>query len=89
MVSAIFSSGSSTKFCLLAEGNADIYPRLGPTMEWDTAAGHFLVKSLRGDVLSVDTCEELRYNKEILINPGFIALAGRASDKNILNLLER
>ena len=66
------SAGSSLKLCLVAEGRADIYPRLGPTMEWDTAAGQAVVEQYRGSVLDAATGEPLRYNKENLLNPWFI-----------------
>ena len=66
------SAGSSLKLCLVAEGRADIYPRLGPTMEWDTAAGQAVVEQARGSVLDAGTDEPLRYNKENLLNPWFI-----------------
>ncbi len=64
------SAGSSLKFCLVAEGIADVYPRLGPTMEWDTAAGQIIVEEAGGMVL--DNGEKLQYNKEVLRNPFFI-----------------
>ena len=66
------SAGSSLKLCLVAEGRADIYPRLGPTMEWDTAAGQVIVEQALGSVLNYETDEPLRYNKENLLNPWFI-----------------
>jgi 3'(2'), 5'-bisphosphate nucleotidase len=65
-------AGSSLKFCLVAEGRADIYPRLGPTMEWDTAAGQAIVEEAGGSVQRTDAAETLRYNKEDLLNPWFI-----------------
>ena len=58
---------------LLAEGAADIYPRLAPTMEWDTAAGHALLRSLNRGVYRTDLTSELLYNKPDLLNPSFIA----------------
>ncbi len=67
--------GSSLKLCVVAEGKADLYPRLGPTMEWDTAAGHAVVEAAGGTVTQVDGTP-LRYNKENLLNPYFI-VAGR------------
>jgi 3'(2'), 5'-bisphosphate nucleotidase len=71
---ASFSSmGSSLKLMLLAEGAADIYPRIAPTMEWDTAAGHAILKSLNMGVYQTDLQTELLYNKEDLLNPSFIA----------------
>lgn len=66
------SSGSSLKFCLVAEGLADVYPRFGPTMEWDTAAGHAVVAIAGGKVLNWQTKQPLQYNKENLLNPFFI-----------------
>ncbi|MBW2982263.1 3'(2'),5'-bisphosphate nucleotidase CysQ [Candidatus Woesearchaeota archaeon] len=64
--------GSSVKLCLVAEGKADIYPRLGPTMEWDTAAAHAVVMFAGKKVINYETNEELLYNKENLLNPWFI-----------------
>lgn len=70
-----FSSiGSSLKLMLVAEGVADIYPRIAPTMEWDTAAGHALLRSLNMGVYQTDLKTELSYNKKELLNPSFIAL---------------
>lgn len=66
------SVGSSLKFCLMAEGKADLYPRLGPTMEWDTAAGQAIAEAAGKQVLRVDNGTPLRYNKENLKNPHFI-----------------
>jgi len=63
--------GSSLKLCVVAEGKADLYPRLGPTMEWDTAAGHAVVEGAGGTVTTVDG-QPLTYNKENLLNPYFI-----------------
>jgi 3'(2'), 5'-bisphosphate nucleotidase len=68
------SMGSSLKLMLLAEGAADIYPRLAPTMEWDTAAGDAILRSLNMSVYQTDLKTELVYNKENLLNPSFIAL---------------
>ncbi|HVZ55464.1 MAG TPA: 3'(2'),5'-bisphosphate nucleotidase CysQ [Chitinophagaceae bacterium] len=65
--------GSSLKFLLLAEGQADLYPRLGPTMEWDTAAGHALLNALNRGVYQLDLTSELVYNKPDLLNPFFVA----------------
>jgi len=68
------SAGSSLKFCLVAEGKADIYPRLGPTMEWDTAAGQAIAENADAKVLRHDTNEQIIYNKENLLNPWFVVL---------------
>ncbi len=66
------SAGSSLKICLIAEGKADIYPRLGPTMEWDTAAGQAIAEGAGASVVDFDTRKPLVYNKEDLHNPWFI-----------------
>lgn len=66
------SSGSSLKLCLVAEGGADVYPRLGPTMEWDTGAAHAIALESGRRVLAHPSGEPLRYNKENLLNPHFI-----------------
>jgi len=71
----IVSMGSSLKLCLVAEGEADIYPRLGPTSEWDTAAAQAVVEAAGGTVTDVDM-QPLRYNhKESLLNPYFLVFA--------------
>lgn len=70
----IIRKGSSLKFCLIAEGAIDIYPRFAPTMEWDTAAGHALVKAVGKNIVKTDRKTEITYNKENLINPYFIVL---------------
>jgi len=70
---AFVSKGSSLKFCTLAEGNADIYPRFGPTMEWDTAAGHAVAVFSGCEVIQADSGVPLIYNKPDLLNPHFIA----------------
>jgi 3'(2'), 5'-bisphosphate nucleotidase len=67
------SAGSSLKFCLLAAGEADLYPRLGRTMEWDTAAGHAVLRGAGGQVVRFDDHQPLRYGKEGFENPFFIA----------------
>lgn len=67
------SAGSSLKFCLLAAGEADFYPRLGRTMEWDTAAGHAVLQAAGGEVLDFNTHQPLRYGKAGYENPFFLA----------------
>lgn len=69
------SVGSSLKFCLVAEGQADIYPRLGPTSEWDTAAGHAILLAAGGRVDGPDGLP-LAYGKKAFINRGFCATGG-------------
>jgi len=70
----IIRMGSSMKYCLIAEGTANCYPRFGPTMEWDTAAGHALVKAVGKNVMRIDQQAAISYNKENLTNPSFIVL---------------
>lgn len=65
-------AGSSLKICRVAEGSADVYPRLGPTMEWDTAAGHAIVKFAGKGLTCWEIGGELAYNKENLLNPWFV-----------------
>ncbi len=69
------SAGSSLKFCLVATGEADIYPRVGRTMEWDTAAGHAVLLGAGGQVVRFDDHSPLVYGKEDFANPFFIAYA--------------
>ncbi len=66
------AAGSSLKICLVAEGKAHLYPRLGPTMEWDTAAGQIIAEESGATMLQANTGEEMVYNKEDLLNPNFI-----------------
>jgi 3'(2'), 5'-bisphosphate nucleotidase len=69
------SKGSSLKFCLVAEGSADFYPRTGPTSEWDTAAGHCVAEQAGAQVLTLPGWDPLLYNqKESLLNPGFVVI---------------
>ena len=72
-VSDFQSAGSSLKFCLVATGEADLYPRLGRTMEWDTAAGHAVLLGAGGDVVRFETHQALTYGKAGYENPFFIA----------------
>jgi 3'(2'), 5'-bisphosphate nucleotidase len=68
----MISKGSSLKFCLIAEGKADIYPRFAPTMEWDTAAGQAICEAVGIHVISKKTLQDLTYNKPNLLNSEFI-----------------
>ena len=74
-VGDLVSAGSSLKFCLVAAGEADFYPRLGPTMEWDTAAGHAVLSAAGGAVLDKETHLPLGYGKHGFRNPFFLALS--------------
>ena len=69
------SAGSSLKFCLVATGEADLYPRVGRTMEWDTAAGHAVLAGAGGHVVRFDDHSPLTYGKDGYANPFFIAYA--------------
>ena len=72
----LVQSGSSIKFCRVAEGSADIYPRLAPTRDWDIAAGHAILKAAGGSVIAPDG-SALRYGTPDLLIPAFIA-SGRS-----------
>ena len=72
-VAAVSNAGSSLKLCLLAAGQADLYPRLGRTMEWDIAAGHAVLAAAGGRVCRVDDGTPLRYGKPGFENPHFFA----------------
>jgi 3'(2'), 5'-bisphosphate nucleotidase len=77
---ALLAVGSSLKFCLVAEGAADVYPRLGPTSEWDTAAAHAVVSGAGGTVSRLDGTP-LEYNTRAeLLNPFFVAWGPKDRD---------
>jgi 3'(2'), 5'-bisphosphate nucleotidase len=77
---ALREAGSSLKLCMIAEGAADVYPRLGPTSEWDTAAAHAVVVAAGGTVVQLDG-EPLRYNtRDSLLNPSFVAYGDPGRD---------
>ncbi len=82
------SMGSSLKLCLVAEGEAHFYPRLGPTMEWDTAAAHAVVNEAGGKVCGMDG-SELHYNKADLHNPEFFVLPGDRESLSMLSKIDR
>ncbi len=69
------SAGSSLKFCKVAEGKADCYPRLGRTMEWDTAAAHAVLKAAGGNVVTLKDAKEHKYGKQNMENSYFMALS--------------
>mgnify|MGYP000912591716 CR=1 FL=1 len=76
----LVSMGSALKSCLVAEGRADIYPRLGPTSEWDTAAAQCVVEEAGGRVTGLDM-QPLRYNtKDSLLNPHFLVFGDTSRD---------
>ncbi|MBA3695623.1 MAG: 3'(2'),5'-bisphosphate nucleotidase CysQ [Methylotenera sp.] len=72
----IISIGSSLKICLVADGTADVYPRLGPTFEWDTAAGHCVLNEAGGNIVNEQGLPLLYNNKPSLLNPFFFATNG-------------
>ena len=71
----LVSKGSSLKLCLVAEGKAHIYPRLAPTMEWDTAAGQAIAELAGCSVINYESKQRMQYNKENLLNPWFVVAA--------------
>ena len=70
---SVISKGSSLKFCLVAEGVADIYPRFSPIQEWDTSASHSILLESGKNILNYETGEQIKYNKESMLHPWFIA----------------
>jgi 3'(2'), 5'-bisphosphate nucleotidase len=80
---ATLSAGSSLKFCLVAEGMADVYPRFGPTMEWDTAAGQCIVEEAGGVVVDRSR-KRLTYNKESLLNSDFVVCGSEQLMKELI-----
>lgn len=83
----LIAVGSSLKFGLLAEGQAGIYPRFSPTMEWDTAAGQAILTAAGGQVWDLETRRPVRYNRENLLNGAFIALGPHVSTEEAFSLL--
>lgn len=71
-ITEFVSAGSALKFCLLAEGRADIYPRFAPTMEWDTAAGQIILEESGKKLYDYSTKERMKYNRESLVNEWFV-----------------
>jgi len=80
--SQVWPMGSSLKVCLVADGSVHLYPRFGPTMEWDTGAAHAILKASGGEAIIHGTNEPLKYNKENLLNPEFIA-----SSSNVISTI--
>ncbi len=77
--------GSSLKFCYLCDGKCNLYPRNGKTYEWDTAAGHAMLKSVGGEVYDLNTHKPLKYNKQDLLNPYFIAFPDNSKSEEFFN----
>lgn len=84
----IVSTGSSLKFLLIAEGKAHFYPRLAPTMEWDTGAAQCVLEEAGGSVLQYDSLLPLVYNKENLLNPYFLATGALLDPETLVTLLK-
>ena len=78
--------GSSLKFCLIANGEIDTYPRLGPTSEWDIAAGEAILRSAGGCIIDLEG-KNILYNKKNIINPSFIAASNLNTAEEILDLI--
>lgn len=79
----LISMGSSLKICLVAEGLADVYPRLGPTSEWDTAAAHCLLQEAGGDIVDMSNQSLLYNTKDSLLNPSFFAKSDGVHDWSV------
>ena len=84
----IIEKGSSLKLCALADNNADIYPRFGPTSEWDIAAGHAILNAHGGSIYQIIDNEDLRYSKEeSILNPAFVAFRNKSIKDQYLPIL--
>ncbi len=79
---AFVSAGSSLKICLVAEGAADLYPRLGPTMEWDIAAGHAVAENAGARFYCFESGDNMVYNRENLLNPWFVVERKQPTDRS-------
>jgi len=84
----IITKGSSLKICALADKKADIYPRFGPTSEWDIAAADAVLRANGGGIFQIDTLKPLEYGKkDSILNPMFIAISNLNEKKTILSLI--
>ena len=84
----LIEKGSSLKFCSLAENEADIYVRFGPTSEWDIAAGHAILHACGGSISQMANAEDLKYSKEeSILNPAFAAFRNEAIKDQYLPIL--
>ena len=84
----IIEKGSSLKLCALSDDQADIYPRFGPTSEWDIAAGHAVLNSCGGSIIQMANSKTLGYSKkESILNPSFIAFRNRALEETYMPIL--
>lgn len=85
----VVAVGSSLKLCKIAEGSADIYPRLGPTMEWDLAAGQAIAECAGAYVVDWNTRSRLKYNKPELLNNWFVVATDKITQHELLNFMEK
>ena len=84
----LVSVGSSLKFCLIAKGEADCYPRLGPTCEWDTAAGEIIAESAGANIVNLEN-KTMKYNhKENYLNPHFLVSNSIETKKEIFSIMK-
>ena len=84
----IIEKGSSLKLCALSDNSADIYPRFGPTSEWDIAAGHAILSSRGGSVFQLSNCKDLAYSKQdTILNPAFAAFRNKSLKDTYLPIL--
>jgi 3'(2'), 5'-bisphosphate nucleotidase len=84
----IIEKGSSLKLCALADNEADIYPRFGPTSEWDIAAGQAILNAHGGNISQMANTEDLSYSKEeSILNPPFVAFRNKAIKDQYLPIL--
>ncbi len=81
------SKGSSLKICMIAEGKADIYPRLGPTMEWDTAAGQAVAESAGASFINWKTLKRFNYNREELLNDWFVVFGNKFKEEGLKEMI--
>ncbi len=81
------SKGSSLKICMVAEGKADIYPRLGPTMEWDTAAGQAVAESAGACFINWKTMQRFNYNREELLNDWFVVSGSKFKEEKLKEMI--
>ncbi|WP_075591501.1 3'(2'),5'-bisphosphate nucleotidase CysQ [Labilibacter marinus] len=85
--SEFLSVGSSIKICKVAEGTADIYPRLGPTMEWDTAAGQAVAEAAGAQFINWETKERFDYNRPELLNKWFVVAGNKIEEDELVQLI--
>jgi 3'(2'), 5'-bisphosphate nucleotidase len=85
----MINAGSSLKFLLIAEGQANFYPRFGPTMEWDTGAAQCILEEAGGAILQTETLTPLNYNKPDLTNPSFLAIGSLLDPETLKGVIHK